>query len=190
MWYASRTLANTTRVLHTLWKSYNAVEGNAAVSRNAWSDAIEQTQAILQEGPDYCFVCEELVPDAAPDALIQAYLDEGHRDRLAVVCGRRACRLALQDTTNGIWRRCFDALTHWPDKAISPHGPYWAIRRPHQLTFRTDPRRTTTLDTPSAADPDDAATLPSTAHQSVPHRPLIGARRAPTQHPRPNRPRR
>ncbi len=160
------------------------------MSRNAWSDAIEQTQLRLRESPDCCFICAALVPAAAPDALLQAYLEATHRDRLAVVCGRRACRLALQDPTNGTWRRLFDALTHWPDPAIHPHGPYWIIRRPHQLTFRTDPRRTTTRDTPSADDPDDAATRPGTDRRPVPHRPLIGARRGPVQYPRPNRPRR
>src|SRR3954451_23447158 len=91
-------------------------ERNHAVSRNAWQEEIAQTQLVLQESPDYCFVCGELVPDAAPDALIQAFLDAAHRDRLAVVCGRRACRLALQDAANGRWQRLFDALTHWPDR--------------------------------------------------------------------------
>src|SRR3954464_3224260 len=70
------------------------VERNALVSRNAWHDVVEQTQLVLEESPDYCFVCAALVPAAAPDALLQAYLDEAHRGRLAVVCGRRACRLA------------------------------------------------------------------------------------------------
>jgi hypothetical protein len=154
------------------------------VSRNAWQEEIAQTQMVLQDGPDYCFVCEELVPDTAPDALIQAYLDAARQDRLGVVCGRRACRLALQDAANGIWQRLFDALTHWPDKAIYPHGPYWAIRRPHQLTFRTDPRRTTVIDATSADDPDDTATLPRTEdHRPVPPRPLGGARRAPARQP-------
>jgi hypothetical protein len=154
------------------------------VSRNAWQEEIAQTQLVLQDGPDYCFVCEELVPDAAPDALIQAYLDAAHQERLAVVCGRRACRLALQDAANGTWQRLFGALTHWPDTAIYPHGPYWAIRRPHQLTFRTDPRRTTIVDATSADDPDDATTLPRTEeHRPVPPRPLGGARRGPTRKP-------
>jgi hypothetical protein len=154
------------------------------VSPNAWSEAIEQTQIVIQESPDYCFVCGELVPDDVPEALAQAFLDEGHRDRLAVVCGRRACRLALQDAANGTWQRLFDALTHWPDRAIYPHGPYWVIRRPHQRTFRTDPRRTTVLDTPSANDPDDATTLPRVEdHRAVPSRPFGGAGRGPLPRP-------
>jgi hypothetical protein len=160
------------------------------VSRNAWHDRVEQTQLILQESPDYCFVCEELVPDAAPDAVIQAYLDAAHRERLAVVCGRRACRLVLQDRENGTWQRLFDGLTHWPDKAIYPHGPYWVIRRPHQLTFRTDPRRTTVSTAVSPEDPDDAASLPAPIAHPAPPRPTTAARQRPTRHPWPGRPRR
>lgn len=154
------------------------------MSRNAWQEAIEQTQLVLRARPDQCFVCGDPVPDVAPDALVQAYLGAAQQGRLAVVCGRRACRLALQDAANGTWQRLFDALTHWPDCAIYPHGPYWVIRRPHQLTFRTDPRRTAVLDTSSASDPDDAATLPATAtHRPLPPRPLGGARRAPVRRP-------
>ena len=154
------------------------------MSRNAWQEEIEQTQLVLQESPDYCFVCGALVPDAAPAPLIQGYLDAAHHDRLAVVCGRRSCRLALQDRESGAWQRLFDALTHWPDRAIYPRGPYWAIRRPHHLTFRTDPRRTTVVDAPSADDPDDAATLPRMEDQRpLPPRPLGGARRGPVRRP-------
>lgn len=161
------------------------------MSRNAWSDAVAQTQLVIKESPDFCFVCEELVPDAADDALIQAFLDEAHHDRLAVVCGRRACRLALQDATNGTWQRFFDALTHWPDKAIYPHGPYWVIRRPHQLTFRTAPRRTAVSTATSPADPDDAASLPGLPSRTpAPTRPPQESRRGPARHPWPTRPRR
>lgn len=138
---------------------------------NAWRDTVERTQTIIEQQPERCFVCGEAVPPDCPDCLLQAYLDAGRRQRLAVVCGRRACRLALQDGANGIWRRLFDALTHWPDPAIHPHGPYWAIRRPHQLSFRTDPRRTTAADAWSADDPDDAATLPKAEHRPAPVRP-------------------
>jgi hypothetical protein len=160
------------------------------VSRNAWAEAIEQTQVAIRESPDYCFVCGELVPDEAPEALIQAFLDAGHRDRLAVVCGRRACRLALQDGTNGTWQRFFDALTHWPDTAIYPHGPHWVIRRPHQLTFRTAPRRTTVSTAASPDDPDDRASLPAPPARPAPARPLTDVQPRPVRHPRPNRPRR
>lgn len=147
------------------------------MSRSAWVEAIEQTQVVIRESPDYCFVCGEPVPDASPEALIQAFLDDGHGDRIAVVCGRRACRLALQDATNGTWGRFFDALTHWPDTAIYPHGPHWVIRRPHQLTFRTAPRRTTVRTAASPDDPDDDASLPRTEDRPQPHRPRPGAGR-------------
>lgn len=152
-------------------KARRRVGRDNPVSRTAWLDAIEQTQLVIRRRPDRCFVCEEPVPADAPDALMQAYRDAAHQARLAVVCGRRACRLTLQDAANGTWQCLFDALTHWPDRAIYPHGPYWVIRRPHQRTFRTDPRRTTVLDTPSANDPDDAATLPRVEeHRPVPSR--------------------
>ncbi len=147
------------------------------MGRTNWRDGVEQTQATLREAPDYCFVCQAPVPDADPGALIQAYLDAAHQQRLAAVCGRRACRLVLQDRENGTWQRLFDALTHWPDTAIHPHGPYWRIRRPHQLTFRTTARRTTVSTTVSPDDPDDAASLPATENRSLPHRPLIADRR-------------
>ncbi len=160
------------------------------MSRNAWSEAVEQTQGVIQESPDYCFICGELVPDDATDALVQAFLDAGHRDRLAVVCGRRACRLALQDAANGTWRRLFDALTHWPDKAIHPHGPHWVIRRPHQLTFRTAPRRTTVSTAESPDDPDDQATMPRQEPRPPAQLPYAGARRGPARRPSPPRPRR
>jgi len=153
------------------------------VGRTNWQDGVEQAQAILREAPDYCFVCRVVVPDADPGALIQAYLDEARRHRLAVVCGRRACRLVLQAREHGTWQRLFDALTHWPDQAIHPRGPYWLIRRPHQLTFRTDPRRTTVSTTVSPDDPDDAASLPATENRSLPHRPLLADRRRPTRRP-------
>ena len=112
------------------------------MSRTAWQEEVEQTQLIIQQQPDRCFVCGEAVPGEAPRALIQAYLDRDHRQRLAVVCDRPACATALEASGNGAWRRLFDALTHWPDRAIYPHGPYWVIRRPYHLTFRTAPRRT------------------------------------------------
>lgn len=145
--------------------------------RNAWQEGVAQTQLVLRQRPDHCFICGAVVPGAAPDALLHAYLDAAHRQRLAVVCGQRACRLALQDRASGTWQRLFDALTHWPDRAIYPHGPYWVIRRPHQLTFRTAPRRTTARDARSADDPDDAATLPPEDPRPAPPRPLGSARR-------------
>jgi len=160
------------------------------VSRNAWAEAIEQTQAVIGESPDYCFICGELVPDAAPGALVQAFLDQAHRERIAVVCGRRACRLTLQDATNGTWRRFFDALTHWPDKAIYPHGPHWVIRRPHHLTFRTAPRRTTVSTAVSPEDPDDAASFPAPLARPAPPQPTTAAWQRPTRQTRPGRPRR
>lgn len=153
------------------------------MGRNSWRETIEQTQLVIQERPDYCFVCGELVPDDAPDALIQAFLDAGHRDRLAVVCGRRACRMALQDAATGTWQRFFDALTHWPDTAIYPHGPHWVIRRPHQLTFRTAPRRTTVSSAGSPTDADDTATLPGLPAQPAPPRPLVEVRPRPMRRP-------
>ena len=160
------------------------------MSRNAWQETIDQTQLVLRQQPDHCFVCGQPVPGTAPEALLQAYLDAGHQQRLAVVCGRRACRLTLQDAANGRWQHLFDALTHWPDPAIYPHGPYWAIRRPHQLTFRTDPRRTTALDAQSVDDPDDATTLPGAEHRPTRPRPLGVARRDPARRPWPQRHRR
>ena len=160
------------------------------MGRNPWRDTVEQTQLVIRESPDYCFVCGEPVPDDAPEALMQAYLDAGHHDRLAVVCGRRACRLALQDAASGTWRRLFDALTHWPDKAIYPHGPHWVIRRPHQLTFRTAPRRTTVSTAMSPDDPDDRASLPGVEHRSQPHQPLVADRRRPVRRPGPGMSRR
>ncbi len=157
------------------------------MSRNAWQDTIEQTQIVIQQQRDRCFVCGQPVAADAPDALIQAYLDEGHQQRLAAVCGRVACRKELEDPLKPTWQRLFDALTHWPDPAIYPHGPYWIIRRPHHLTFRTAPRRTTSLDARSADDPDDAATIPTPTARPVPFRPPAGVRRGPTRHPWPNR---
>jgi len=160
------------------------------MSRTTWQETVEQTQLVLRQQPDRCFVCGLPVPGADPEALLQAYLDAGHQRRLAVVCGRRACRLALQDMASGRWQRLFDALTHWPDPAIYPHGPHWAIRRPHQLTFRTDPRRTTALAAQSVGDPDDAATLPVAEHRPSRPRPLGVARRDPARRPWSNRGRR
>ncbi len=160
------------------------------MSRTAWQETVEQTQLALRHQPDRCFVCGQPAPGTAPEALLQAYRDAGHRQRLAVVCGRRACRLTLQDAANGRWQRLFDALTHWPDPAIYPHGPYWALRRPHQRIFRTDPRRTTALDARSADDPDDAATLPPVEHRPSPPRPLRVAGRDPARPPGPKRGRR
>jgi hypothetical protein len=160
------------------------------MSRNTWQETIEQTQLVLRQRPDHCFLCGQPIPGTAPEALLRAYLDAGHQLRLAVVCGRRACRLTLQDAANGRWQRLFDALTHWPDPAIYPHGPYWAIRRPHQLTFRTDPRRTTALDAQSVDDPDDAATLPVAEHRPARPRPPGVARRDPARGPWPHRNRR
>lgn len=160
------------------------------MSRNAWLDEVEQTQLLIRQQPDHCFVCGNLVPSVAPDALIQAYRDEEHQERIAVVCGRRECRLALQDPTGRSWPRLFDALTHWPDQAIYPHGPYWVLRRPHHLTFRTAPRRTTSSDTRSEEDKDDMAPPPSTEYRPAPPRPLSGSRHSPTRRPWPNRGRR
>jgi hypothetical protein len=113
------------------------------VSRNAWQENIAQTQLIIRQQPDTCFVCGEAVGEGCPSCLIQAFLEKGHTQRLAVVCERPQCLKELSDTSNGTWQRLFDGLTHWPDKAIYPHGPYWVVKRPHQFTFRTDPRRTT-----------------------------------------------
>lgn len=155
------------------------------MGRTTWQETIEQTQLVLRQQPDRCFVCGLPVPGTDPEALLQAYLDAGRRQRLAIVCGRRACRLALQDAANGIWQRLFDALTHWPDQVIYPHRPYWAIRRPHQLTFRTDSRRTIALAAQSVDDPDDAATLPVAEHRPPRPRPLGVARRAPARRPWP-----
>src|SRR5689334_24817653 len=97
------------------------------MSRNAWQETIEQTQIVIRQHSDRCFVCGQSVAVDAPDALIQAYLDEGHEQRLAAVCGRAACRKELEDPHKPTWQRLFDALTHWPDSAIHPHGPYWII---------------------------------------------------------------
>jgi len=72
-----------------------------AMSRNAWQETIDQTQLVLRQQSDHCFVCGQPVPGPAPDALLQAYLDAGHQRRLAAVCGRRACRLTLQDAATG-----------------------------------------------------------------------------------------
>ena len=162
-----------------------APRGPDTMPRNAWAEAVEQTQVAIRESPDSCFVCGEPVPDTAPEALIQAFLDDEHRDRIAVVCGRRACRVALQDAANGTWGRFFDALTHWPDTTIYPHGPHWIIRRPHQLTFRTAPRRTTVSTAASPDDRDDAASLPRAEDRSRPYRPLTAARRPPARRTRP-----
>ncbi len=157
------------------------------MSRNAWQETIDQTQLVLRQQPERCFVCGLPVPGDDPEALLRAYLDAGHQRRLAVVCGRRACRLTLQDAANGLWPRLFDALTHWPDPAIYPHGPSWVLRRPHQLTFRTDPRRTTALDARSVDDPDDATTLPGAEHRPTRPRPLGVAWRDPARRPWPKR---
>jgi hypothetical protein len=160
------------------------------LSRNAWQETVEQTQLVIKQQPDACFVCGQAVAEEAPEALLQAYLDEDHRQRLAVVCGRVACRKELEDALKPTWQRLFDALTHWPDPAVHPHGAYWVIRRPHQLTFRTAPRRTTSREASSADDPDDVASLPTPVSRAAPQQPLGGARRGPARHPWPKRPRR
>jgi hypothetical protein len=177
--------AGSTRCDQSL--SGEAVERTSAVSRNAWQEAIEQTQIVIRQQLNLCFVCGQAVAADAPDALIQAYLDEGHEQRLAVVCGRAVCRKELEDPLKPTWQRLFDALTHWPDAAIHPHGPYWVIRRPHHLTFRTTPRRTTSRDARSANDPDDLATIPGPASRPAPLRPPAGERRGPARHPWPKR---
>lgn len=159
------------------------------MSRNAWQETIEQTQLILRQQPDHCFVCGQPVAAAAPDALIQAYLDEGHQQRLAVVCGRLACRKELEDPLKPTWQRLFEALTHWPDAAIHPHGPCWAIRRPPHLTFRTAPRRTVSSDARSADDPDDVAASPTPLYRAAPRSPA-GVRCGPARPPWPHRTRR
>ena len=133
------------------------------MGRNTWRDEVEQTQLIIQQQPDHCFICGETVPADSPDALVQAFLDEAHGQRLAVVCSRETCRVALEASSQQTWQRLFDALTHWPDRAIYPHGPYWVIRRPHHLTFRTDQRRTALLD---ALSPQDRATEPSVSREA------------------------
>ena len=152
------------------------VERTTTVSRNAWREEVEQTQLVIQQAPDRCFICGEAVPVESEDALIQAYLDAAHQQRLAVVCGQRACRLALEDPLKPTWQRLFEALTHWPDRAIYPHGPYWVIRRPHHLTFRTDPRRTAQATGVSPRDPDTVATIPREEHQREATRPLSAGR--------------
>jgi hypothetical protein len=157
------------------------------LSRNAWQETIEQTQIVIRQQSDRCFVCGQPVAVDAPDALIQAYLDEGHEQRLAAVCGRAACRKELEDPLKPTWQRLFDALTHWPDAAIYPHGPYWIIRRPHHLTFRTAPRRTASLDARSADDPDDMPAIPSPMSRPATMRPPARARRESARHPGPNR---
>ncbi len=112
------------------------------MSRNAWQENIAQTQLVIRQQPDICFVCGEAIDENCPSCLVQAFLEKEHLQRLAVVCERTQCLNELSDMSRGTWQRLFDGLTHWPDKAIYPHGPYWVIKRPHQLTFRTDPRRT------------------------------------------------
>jgi hypothetical protein len=167
----------------------DAVERRRTAGRNARSEAVEQPQRVIREGPDRCFVCGELVPDDASHALIPAFLGEGRRDRLAAMRGRRPCLLALQDATNSTWRRFLDAPTHRPDRAIYPHGPCRVIRRPHQLTFRTAPRPTAVNTAASPEDPDDVASLPCRPSRPAHPRPhlVVRARAVP---PSPRRRRR
>lgn len=115
------------------------------MNRTGWQETIEQTQRSLREQPDHCFVCGEVVPDGCRLCAAQAFLDAAHTQRLAVVCDRTACLLALANARNGLWQRLFQALAHWPDPTLYPLGPYWIVQRGQRFTFRTEHRRTTYL---------------------------------------------
>ncbi|CAA9565311.1 MAG: hypothetical protein AVDCRST_MAG18-1429 [uncultured Thermomicrobiales bacterium] len=115
------------------------------MSRTAWQETIDQTQSALREQPDRCFVCAQEVAVDCHRCAVQAFLDEAHTHRLAVVCDRASCLNALADAHNGTWQRLFQALTHWPDPTLYPLGPYWTIRRGQRFALRTAERRTTYL---------------------------------------------
>jgi hypothetical protein len=115
------------------------------MDRTAWQETIEQTQRSLREQPDRCFVCGEVVSPDCRLCTVQAFLDAAHTQRLAVVCDRTACLLALAATRNGLWQRLFQAMSHWPDPTLYPLGPYWSLQRRQRFAFRTEPRRTTYL---------------------------------------------
>ncbi len=112
------------------------------MSNTAWQDGIERTQLILRQQPDRCFVCGQEVPKDCPACPIQAYLDDERQRRIAVVCGRVDCLEQLAGPTRETWQSLFEALIHWPEKAIYPRGPYWTVQRIHRFSFRTEQRRT------------------------------------------------
>ncbi len=112
------------------------------MSRTSWRDGIEQTQLVLRQSPDVCFVCRREVPVEGVVGLVEAYGDAERRRRIAVVCDREECRHTLEDQQRDVWGALFRALMAWPDPGIAPLGPYWRVLRADRFTFRTDPRRT------------------------------------------------
>lgn len=112
------------------------------MSRSSWRDGIEQTQLIIRQHPDECFVCRRPVEPDCPACLIRAYGDAERRQRIAVVCDRADCRHELEDQRRDLWGALFRALMAWPDAGTTPLGPYWQVPRADRFTFRTDPRRT------------------------------------------------
>jgi len=83
------------------------------------------------------------VPGDQRGCAVEAFADAGHTRRLAVVCERATCLRTLADARTGTWLRLSQALGQWPDPALYPLGPYWAIPRTRRFTFRTEQRRTT-----------------------------------------------
>ena len=67
----------------------------------SWQELIEHAQRALRERPDHCFVCGRAVPESCRLCAVQAFLDAAQTHRLAVVCERTACLLALADAHTG-----------------------------------------------------------------------------------------
>ena len=116
------------------------------MSSSAWRETIDRTQTILQQHPDHCFVCGREIPANCERCAVEAFLDDAHSQRLAVVCDQQSCFKALIDPLHNTWQTLFNALNHWPDPSLYPLGPYWLIRRGQRFTFRTEQRRTTYRD--------------------------------------------
>ena len=92
--------------------------------RSAWQDTIDRTRLGLRERPDRCFVCGQEVAVGRDGSAVEAFADADCTRHLAVVRDRTICLRALADTHTGTWQRLFQALTHWPDPALYPLGPY------------------------------------------------------------------